>query len=123
MAGIQLATNAQGLNPFDVDSVTVIRYADTNVVGVISTTDTTIWSGLADFQEGSGEVYYNPSGAVEEIDATLIIDTQPLPAVLVGDVVTGNSRTYSVIAVTTSTFALSFLRLMLKRGPIADKQK
>lgn len=119
MPGPQYSSNAQGLNPFDVDAVTITRNP-----GGVNPPVTTVWTGTADLQEDTGQMYYDPEGAVEEIDATLIIDTTPLPSVLVGDIVAApDGRTFAVVAVINSTYALLFIKLLLKRGPIRYEQK
>lgn len=129
MAGPQYTSNAQGTTPFDVDTIVIKRYAisipsyTSGPAVEPSTGVTTVYSGPADFQEGSGDTYYAPDGTVEEIAAICYIDTPPLPTVLVGDVLTGNSRGYVVVSVSTSTYALSFVRLLLKRGPLKEEQK
>lgn len=109
---------------FDIDAVTVSRYA-TDIVGIKATSvPTTIWSGKADFQEGGGQTYYGPDGSVEEADAVCLIDSSPLPDVHVGDVVqkTSTSKSFVVAAVVDNTYAFPFRRIMLKRGPIPNKQ-
>lgn len=123
MAGPQLnPINAQGLGVFNIDAVTITRNA-----GGPNPAVTTIWTGTADFQEGTGDTHYDPSGAVESIDAVLKIDQNAapvLPSVLVGDIVEGpDGRTFSVVAVAQMTFIYPYLELQLKRGPQRYEQR
>src|SRR5579883_440123 len=120
-----LATNVQDGDPFDCDVITITRYTNTISGTKANTTGTLIWSGNADLQEGAGQTYYSDSGAVEEADGMCIIDTAPFPSVVVGDVLTNaaDGKSFVVKAVATMTFDLPFLRLLLQRGPIPDKQR
>ena len=118
-----LGSNAQGLDAFSVDAVTITRYANTIANLKANTVGAQIWTGNADLQEGGGQTYYSDSGAVEEADALCIIDTTPFPAVLVGDVLTNaaDGKSFVVKAVATMTWDLPFLRLLLQKGPIGVK--
>jgi hypothetical protein len=129
MAGPQLTTNAQIPQVFDIDEVTITRYSPNVVAGVAEGETTTIWTGAADLQEDSGDIFYNIQGAVEEIDAVLIIDLQAaggtLPAVDVDDIVTNaaDGKVFAVVAVTKQTFIYPYLELALRRGPLKTDQK
>lgn len=116
----QYSSNAQGLQPFDIDQVTITRRAGS--VGSISVTS--VYSGVADLQELAASTVYNPSGAVEDADAILIIDIAPLPTVNVGDVVTraSDGKVWIVKGVGMFPFALPHLQCELKRGPLGYQQ-
>jgi hypothetical protein len=124
MPGPQYSSNAPGLNPFDVDTVTITRRTEAIVSGNVQTTTSTIYSGVADFQEGAGQIVYDPQGAVESIDAVCIIDTPSPPSFQVDDIVAApDGRTFSVHAVINSTYALTFVKLLLRRGSTRNTQK
>lgn len=122
MSGPQLKTNAQIPSVFNIDPVTITRQP-----GGPNPSVTTIWTGTADLQETRGDIFYDPAGAVEEIDATLIIDENAapsLPSVEVDDIVaSADGRTWRVAYVGVMTFVYPYLRLLLKRGPLRAEQK
>jgi hypothetical protein len=107
----------------DIDTVTVTRSTIAIVAGAPVTSTSTIFSGTADFQEGGGRTYYNADGAIEQADATLIIDASPLPSVNVGDTVTSpEGKTYTVVNISSQPFIFPHLVLMLKRGGVDNIQ-
>ncbi len=88
----------------------------------------TIYAGPGDIQESTGNVSYNPSGAIEQHDGIAIIDQSsgPLPSVQVDDIVQANgnsAQTYTVAAVSLFSIIPSHIELSLKRGPLTWRGK
>ena len=108
--------------PENSDTVVVMRWAKTGT----SWTGTTVYSGVADLQEGSGTLAYNAAGIVIESDARLFIDADPLPSIKVDDEIIANGsadQTYTVVSTSLYTMSPVHLELNLKRGPAAWKGK
>ena len=113
---------------FDIDAITIKRRAGGTVDGggnFGGITWTTVWSGNADLQEGGGETYLNPAGAVEVAEALLFVDADPLPTVNIDDIVVrgSDSKAFTVKSIKTNLFAFPHLELGLKRGPLNFQQQ
>lgn len=114
-----LTTKAQTSN-FDTESVVITRKGAI-VNGAFP--ETTIYSGVCDFQSERGTPFYNPSGVVEVSDGVLYLDS--IVNVDVGDKATVTQNTvatdYTVVNVSIYTFPLSRTEVTLKRGPLTYK--
>ena len=109
------------LGMFDTEAVTITRRSPGATPGTFVTS--TIYTGQADLQLISGSSYEAASGAVEQSDAELTIDPTAgvLPACQVGDLVSFNSLTFTIMQVATWTFPIAHLSAMLRRGVQAMK--
>ncbi len=112
-----------------LSSTTVPAYEDSETVLItravqtgLNLATTTIYSGPGDFQADTGNEIYDPAGAVQTVDAVLVIDPLPngsLPIVLAEDTVTVAGFTYSVVLVEPWNYPPAHLELRLKKGPQA----
>ena len=114
--------NTAAFDIFASDTVTITRGGNT---GGANWGVSTVYDGPGDLQQGAGSTFYNPAGVAEVSDAVLIINASPLPAALVGDIVTRGSdgKIFSVASVATHTSLLPHLELQLHVGPVKDDQQ
>jgi hypothetical protein len=113
---------------FDTDQVTITRRGERIPGSNPPAYDPiTVWSGLADFQSGTGDTYYSPAGVVQQADATVIINPAAdgsLPAPQTGDAVTVSptlggqtfTQKYEIVQVNPWTAQPIHLELYLKQG-------
>ena len=112
--------------PENSDHVVITRNAPVPWSNPPTWTKTTIFDGMADFQDHAQALAYNPAGTVDSADARVIIDPLAdgtLPAVKIDDVATVNGEDFTVVAATPRNLAPIHLAVKLKRGPIAVEQR
>jgi hypothetical protein len=123
---------------FASDTVTITRQSK---VGPPFTTETIYGPGAGDLQETNGSMYYSPDGAIEQVDAVLVLsfpkpfildesnedDTDQndvVPQVQAGDTVTraSDQRTYTVVTTALRIWQLYHLEIKLQRGGLKKRQ-
>ncbi len=110
---------------WDEDSDNVVVVMQTRGDDGFSFTETTVFSGLADFQPEDGKTFTDPKGIVQIIDAVLLIDPDVngnLPTIAITDggpayVARVGGTSYNVIFAANWTAYPQHLELTLKRGP------
>lgn len=115
--GVQLTTKSVTFYE-DSEAVTIQRYVLGGADG-LSRTATTIYTGPGDFQLNTGDTYTDAGGIVASADGVLVIDKAgltALPVVDLGDVVTVNGTSYTVVLVQTWTFSIPHLELFVRIG-------
>jgi hypothetical protein len=104
---------------FDTNSLVIKRRpAPDQAVAVVMTI-------AADVQTPDGKIaYYDPSGAVQKVDALVSIDyVGAIPDIRLDDIaVVDGGDSFNVVHVESWTFPPAHLELRLQRGPIARKQ-
>lgn len=116
------STTTAAMSMLDTETVTITRATPGATPGTFEA-PTTVYEGPADLQIGTGSIYYNPGGTVEQADGVLTIDPQAgvLPALKVNDVVAiTDGPDYTIVQVTVWNFAPMHVEAMIKRGPAAS---
>ena len=106
--------------PFDEDTETAtITHAAQSGLNI---TTTIVYQGPADFQAATAGEFFDPSGAIQTVDAVLVIDAPvggSLPTISAEDIVTVAGVGYSIILVEYWAYPPAHLELRLKKGPQA----
>jgi hypothetical protein len=106
--------------PFDEDTETCVITSAAQ--SGLNLTTTVVYSGPCDFQAATAGEFYDPSGAIQTVDAVVVIDTPVggTPPVISAEMtVTIAGVGYSIILVENWAYPPAHIELRLKKGPQA----
>lgn len=123
--GAQFTSSSASFATLNTETITITR--DVAQPGYpVTYAATTIYSGLADFQEDPKSLVFNPSGAVDAAIGMVVIDPDSsgvLPTVLPNDILTFNGTKYAVVESALWTFTPKHLEITVKRGPLPYEKR